>query len=150
MNGRHRGAAQRPAVTALWVSRYASGVIVLVAVPLGVIALLAWLIFLATPREQWAGSGLIFLGGAIATFIRGRGRSYSRWSAAGQALVATSLFMNAAAAQRHWPHAFTAVNDSIRAIAAACLVTSITLNLRSGRLRFRRPPWLSRGSSTPG
>jgi hypothetical protein len=52
VNGRHRGAAQRPAVTGLWFGRHAAGVILLVTVPLGVIALLVGLIFLATPREQ--------------------------------------------------------------------------------------------------
>lgn len=133
VNGRHRGPAQHPAVNVLWV--------------MGVIAFLAWLIFFHTPREDWAGSGLIFLVGSITTIARGRGRGSSRWLAAGQALVAASLFLHAAASQRQWPRAYAVADDSIRAAAAACLVTSIVLMLRSGTLSFRRPSWLSRNSS---
>ena len=108
--------------------------------PLAVITLLAWLIFAATPQEQWAGSGLILMGLAIATFIRRRGRRYSWWSAAGQALIAASLFMDAAAWPRHWPHAYAVANDGIRVIGAACLSTALVLILRSGRLSLRRHP----------
>lgn len=108
--------------------------------PLGVIALLAWLIFLATPREQWAGSGLIILVTATGTFIRGRRRRYSWWSAAGQVLIAASLFMDAAAPQPNLPHAYTVVNDSLRALGAAFLCTAIALMLRSGTQCLRRRP----------
>jgi hypothetical protein len=91
----------------------------------------------------------MFLSVAIGTLARGRGRGDSRWLALGQALLAASFFMDAAVSQRRWPLAATVMNDGICGIAVVCLGASVVLMLRSGTLVFRRPAWLTRGSSTP-
>lgn len=138
VNGRHRGSAQHRVMTGLWAARTGTVAIVMVAVPTGVIAVLAWLIFGATPREQWAGSGLILLGMAIATIVRFRGRNWCRWSAASQALIAAALFMQAAVSQPDL-RAYAAINDSVRAIGVACLCVAIALIFRSEWLGGWRP-----------
>ena len=106
VNGRQCGAAQRRAVFALRVTL----VVLLVAVPLGVIALLAWLLVsVATEREQSAGTGLLWLGVAMSTFVQERGSSGSRWRAAGFAPVAVLSFMDAAVSQRPLAYAHRAM-----------------------------------------
>jgi hypothetical protein len=141
VDGRHRGEPQHRAQPLWW----AIALFLVVAVPLGVIALLTWLlVFVATQGEQSAVLGLVMLGAAIGTFVQDRGRSASRWLAASLALLAAGRFMDAAMSQRHEPLAYTVVSDGIWAIAAACAGTGIVLKFRSGRLRSRRPSWLRR------
>jgi hypothetical protein len=154
MSGRHRGQAQRPAVTALWAGRYTAGVILIVAFPLGLIALAVGLIMFATPLEAVALMSFVIMARAIWLLVGVRRWSSSRWSssrwsssrwlAVGTVLTAIAAVVNIAASTRHWPDAVVLVGYGVLALGLACAGVSLVIDARSGRLSEWLPTWLTR------
>ncbi len=117
--------------------------ILIVAIPLSLIALVVGLIMFATPLEAVALTGFLTMTQAIRLLVF-YPRSSSRLLAAGMVLTATAAVVNVAARSRHWPHALVLAGYGVLALALACLCVSLGADVRSGRLSESLPDCLTR------
>ncbi|MGO9144649.1 MAG: hypothetical protein ACLP70_24880 [Streptosporangiaceae bacterium] len=145
MSGDHRAPPGHPVLAARKSARWMIALLTVVALIAALLGLVMYLIFFASSLERWGFIWVLAVIWSIRAFARpARGPAYLRWLAPSLLLAASWNVLTAFASQRSWPpgqqHSLALAGYGVGAVAAALFCAALVTDIRSGGLRWRRPP----------